>query len=86
MFAGFDFAPAHTLTLISLLDRRTVFFLIAGVLLASGLPQRLADRVSKPAPESVRQWGRAAAYAALFAVCVLNLSSTSFNPFIYFQF
>ena len=22
----------------------------------------------------------------VFAVCVLNLSSTSFNPFIYFQF
>jgi len=86
MFTGFDFAPAHTLTLISLLDRRTVFFLIAGALLAAGLPQRLAERLSRPAPDSACQWIGAGAYALLFAACVLNLSSTSFNPFIYFQF
>ncbi len=86
MFAGFQFTPAHTLTLISLLDRRTVVFLIAAVLLASGLPQRLVERLSKAAPYAVRQWVRTAAYAALFALCVLNLSGASFNPFIYFQF
>lgn len=86
MFAGLDFTPAHTLTLISLLDRRTVFFLTAGVLLAANLPQRLVKRLSRPAPDGLRQWSRAAAYGVLFAVCVLNLSSTSFNPFIYFQF
>ena len=86
MFAGFDFTPAHTLTLISLLDRRTVFFLFAAVLLALGLPQRLTARLSRPVPETARQWARAAACAALFAACVLNLSSASFNPFIYFQF
>ena len=86
MFTGVNFTWAHDLTLIALLDRRTVFFLLAAVLLAAGLPQRLAGRIAKPVPESARQWVRAAAYAALFAVCVLNLSSTSFNPFIYFQF
>ena len=86
MFAGFQFTPANTLTLISLLDRRTVVFLIAAVLLASGLPQRLVERLSKAAPYAVRQWVRTAAYAALFALCVLNLSGASFNPFIYFQF
>ena len=86
MFAGLDFAPAHTLTLISLLDRRTVFFLIAAALLAFGLPQRLAARLSRPVPDAARQWVRAGACAALFALCVLNLSGTSFNPFIYFQF
>lgn len=86
MFAGFDFAPAHTLTLIALLDRRTVCFLIAAVLLAPGLPQRIAERVSKAVPDSLGQWARAGACGLLFAVCVLNLSGTSFNPFIYFQF
>ena len=86
MFAGLDFTPAHTLALISLLDRRTVFFLLAAALLALGLPQRLAARLSRPVPEPARQWVRAAACAALFAVCVLNLSGASFNPFIYFQF
>ena len=86
MFTGFSFTAPKTLTLISLLDRRTVFYLIAAVLLAFGLPQRLLERLSRPVPEAARQWAGAAVYAGLFAVCVLNLSSTSFNPFIYFQF
>jgi len=84
MFAGFDITPAHTLTLISLLDARTVFYLVASVLLAFGLPQRAAEKL--PVPAQAREWTSAAAYALLFALCVLNLSSTSFNPFIYFQF
>lgn len=86
MFAGVAFTPANTLSLIALLDRRTLFYLIAGVLLAAGAPQRLAARASALAPEGARSWIRAGACAALFAVCVLNLSSTVFNPFIYFQF
>ncbi len=86
MFAGTAFTPAHTLSLIALLDTRTVFFLAAGLLLAAGLPQRLAGWAAERAPEALRSWTRAGAYAALFTVCVLNLSSTSFNPFIYFQF
>jgi len=86
MFAGFDFAPAHTLTLIALLDRRTVFFLASGILLAFGLPQRLAGRLSRPLPEDACQWARAGGCALLFALCVLNLSAAAFNPFIYFQF
>ena len=50
------------------------------------LVERLVERLSKAAPYAVRQWVRTAAYAALFALCVLNLSGASFNPFIYFQF
>ena len=86
MFAGTGFTWAHDLALIALLDRRTVFYLLAAALLAFGLPQRLAEHLSRPLPEGARQGMSAAAYAALFALCVLNLSSTSFNPFIYFQF
>ncbi len=86
MLAGVNFAPAHDLALISLLDARTVCLLIAAVLLAFGLPQRLAGRMSKPVPEVARGWVRAGGCAALYALCVLNLSSAAFNPFIYFQF
>ncbi len=86
MFTGVRFTQAHTLTLIALLDPRTVFFLAAGVLLAAGLPQRLARKAAGLAPEGVCRWAEAGVCAALFALCVLNLSSTSFNPFIYFQF
>ena len=86
MFAGVAFTQAHTLTLISLLDARTVFFLAAGVLLAVGLPQRLAASLGQRAPRAACQGVYTAAYAALFAVCVLVLSNATFNPFIYFQF
>ena len=86
MFTGVAFTPEHTLTLISLLNGRTVFFGVAAVLLAFGLPQRLTQKSLKPLPVSARQWLCAGAYAALFVLCVLNLSSTAFNPFIYFQF
>ena len=87
LFAGFDFAPAHTLTLIALLDARTVCFLTAAGLLAAGLPQRLVRSAGWiPVPDGARQWIRAAAWAALYVLCVLNLSGAAFNPFIYFQF
>ena len=87
MFAGVDFTWAHDLTLIALLDARTVCFLLAAILLAAGLPQRLVRRIGgTPIPDGVKQWARAAGCAALYALCVLNLSSAAFNPFIYFQF
>ncbi len=86
MFAGTAFTPAHTLTLIRLLDARTVFFLAAAVLLSTGLPQRLAAAAVGRARAGVRQGVSAAGYAVLFAVCVLTLAGTTFNPFIYFQF
>ena len=87
MFAGFDFAPAHTLTLIALLNLRTVCFLTAAVLLAAGLPQRFAERLGQRLlSNGVKQGLLAGACAVLYVLCVLNLSSTAFNPFIYFQF
>ena len=86
MFTGFHFAPAHTLTLIALLDGRTVFLLLAAILLAAGLPQRLAGRLGRPIPAGARQWAWAGGCAALFILCVLNLANAAFNPFIYFQF
>jgi len=86
MFTGFAPSPAQTLTLISLLDARTVCVLVLSVLLAFGLPQRAAERVSKEVGPVLSQGGQALGCAALFALCVLNLSKATFNPFIYFQF
>ena len=87
MFTGFSLQPANTLTLISLLDAKSAFLLLAAVLFALGIPQRgwavlrtrgLSDRVN----------GAAAAVGcgALFLVSVLTLAGATFNPFIYFQF
>lgn len=86
MFAGFAPLPANTLTLIALLDLRTVCVLIAAILLAFGLPQRAARRISEVAGPALTQGGQILIYAGIFALCVLNLSKATFNPFIYFQF
>ena len=86
MFTGFTPAPAHTLTLISLLDARTACVLILSILLAFGLPQRAARRLAEGAGSALSQAGQARGYTLLFALCVLNLSKATFNPFIYFQF
>ena len=86
MFTGFSVSPANTLTLIALLDAKTVCSLTAALLLAFGLPQRLAKRASSEAGPALTQGGQALLYAGIFALCVLNLSKATFNPFIYFQF
>ncbi len=85
MFTGFALSPANTLLLRSLLDARTLCILVLSVLLALGLPQRAAGRLLSGDSGTVR-WGRALVYAGIFALCVLNLSKATFNPFIYFQF
>jgi len=87
MFAGAACTPAHTLALRGLLDARTVFLLLAAVLLSVGLPQRLwaAFRSRWNAPWFSEAAG-ALGYSALFAASVLVLAKDTFNPFIYFQF
>ena len=87
MFTGFDFTPEHTLALIALLNGRTLFLLACALLLAAGLPQRLWRRLEESTlPAGLRSAMAGALYAGIFAVSVLNLVSTTFSPFIYFQF
>ena len=86
MFGGFAPSPANALLLRALLTPRTAGILLAGILLASGLPQRWAGLAARRAPAALAENGRALAYGGLFALCVLNLSKATFNPFIYFQF
>ncbi len=88
MFTGFSLTAAHTLALRALLDAKTVCLLCIAALLAAGLPQRLwkaaIERSVKlfPLSGTVQVLG----CAGVFALSVLNLASTTFNPFIYFQF
>lgn len=86
MFTG---APGarQTLTLYSILNGWNVFLLLAAVLLAVGLPQRLLERFDRSAaPLLLRETVHTALYAGLFVLSVLALAAADFNPFIYFQF
>ena len=87
MFTGFSLAPAHTLRLIALLDAKTVFLLLMGLLFAFGIPQRAWQHLqARSLPRQAREGAAALGYSALFGVSVLTLAGATFNPFIYFQF
>ena len=87
MFTGFTFLPANTLTLIALLDLKTVCLLVVALLFALGIPQFFWEKLKAAGvPGGVRSAAGALGYSALFGVSVLTLAGATFNPFIYFQF
>ena len=87
MFTGFTLLPEHTLTLLALLDAKTVCLLALALLFAFGIPQLIWEK-AKAGGGLLRAGGAAGAvgYSALFGVSVLTLAGATFNPFIYFQF
>lgn len=83
MFTGFSYNPEHSLLLRQLLTPVTATVLIASVLLALHMPQRLLQRL-----RGTRFFQVSGAFGTvvLFLLDGLNLAGTTFNPFIYFQF
>ena len=87
MFTGFSPEPAHTLALIALLDAKTAFLLLLGVLFALGIPQWAWRQLqARSLPQAAQEGAAALGYSVLFGVSVLTLAGATFNPFIYFQF
>ena len=85
------------LTPAPLWDGQATYYLIAfapelvlGVFAALPVKNWLAAwleaREAKPWARLLRHWGPPVLALALFALCVMRLLSSSFNPFIYFQF
>ena len=87
MVTGFSLEPAHTLALIALLDAKTAFLLLLGVLFALGIPQWAWRQLqARSLPQAAQEGAAALGYSVLFGVSVLTLAGATFNPFIYFQF
>lgn len=89
MFGG---ASGGRLANVLVAEQLTPLFLataVAGVLLASSLPVHVAERLGRPDAGSGRTVAGAASYACAFVLlvlCIVNLSSGTYNPFIYFRF
>ncbi len=77
MFTGFGSGFEGTYTVCSMLTPAFVLTLVLGLLLSFPVAKRL-----KPEKDGLAFCGT----LVLFAICVLNLSSGGFNPFIYFRF
>ena len=78
----------NSILLRSLLNARTIFILIISILFASGLFSRLAERVKKYSNKINIYYKPidAIVYAGLFIIAILNMISSGYSPFIYFQF
>lgn len=84
MFGGFDMTVSGTVLLHTLLNAKTVFIFVIGILLSTPISRRLTGKISG---ENIA--AASASYvisAALFALCIMELASGGFTPFIYFQF
>lgn len=83
MFTGISFTAAQGLFLRQLLTPMTVAALVAAGLLALDLPQRLFRRLCEV---KALQVAGVFITAMLFLLDALNVTASTFNPFIYFQF
>ncbi len=88
MFTGFEITEDTQLMLHNLLSRANVAFILLAVLLSYdwiGLIKRRLEKSSKAAVNFIEFLSYAGVFA-LFLYDILNISQTTFNPFIYFQF
>lgn len=88
MFAGWKMTPAMLSFLCATLTPSVILFLVAGILGATDLPKKLAGKVAGKlkSHEALIETVSMVAAFAVFALCALSLSSTAYNPFIYFRF
>lgn len=88
MFAGWKMTPAMLSFLFATLTPSVILFLVIGILGATDLPKKLAGKVAGKlaSHEILVETISMTAAIAVFALCALSLSSTAYNPFIYFRF
>ena len=88
MFTGVQFDHAHMVLALQQLSPGFVIALVVGLVAAQPWAQQLAVRMAER-PQGVPSALRIASYACAFvllAVCLLELASGGYNPFIYFRF
>lgn len=85
MFTGFAFSSDGTALLLNTLSPTVILTMVVGVFCVLPLIQVARERLGNANVERVSRFGWPA-MLVLFAWDILQLASTSFNPFIYFQF
>jgi alginate O-acetyltransferase complex protein AlgI len=85
MFTGFDFGAQRMSTLLEMLSPVTVITLAAAIAGSMPVIKTIRQRMTGRAAPVIETAGFVASFV-LLALCVLALSSSSYNPFIYFRF
>lgn len=83
MFTGYEFTQQATVLLHRVCTAKVLTAAVAGIVLSTGVQKKLFTWANN---YKVLQAASYVGVLALFALCILRLSSASFNPFIYFRF
>lgn len=88
MFTGWSMTPEMTTFLSTTVTPSVILFLLIGIVGATDLPKKLVARIAGKASATGLLPEIVSMAAALFVLglCILSLSSTAYNPFIYFRF
>jgi len=79
MFTGFRANPAEFVLIAKLLTPYNIVCLIAAAVLSMPVSKWITQKIKSPAVSY-------AASVVLLILCMMNLASSSYNPFIYFRF
>jgi alginate O-acetyltransferase complex protein AlgI len=86
MFTGFAFTPQSDALLRQILTPLNITTILLGVLFSLPLLPWIRSKIERPRLARVAELCSYAGVGALFCLCVMNLASSDFNPFIYFRF
>lgn len=89
-FIGHMFVPSGDSVKTALFMRQLtpmyIVMLVLAVVFSMPVMQKLRVKASSPKAEAVYEYGSYGVSLVLLGLCILTLSSASYNPFIYFRF
>lgn len=79
MFTGFQIVPGEWVLIAKLLTPHNTLCLLTAVVLSAPVSSKIKERLKMPVISYI-------ASVVLLVICVMNLATSSYNPFIYFRF
>lgn len=88
MFTGFSSTPEMQTFLYRTVTPYLILFLLIGIIGATRLPKTLFEKISSQSfiPKEFPGYASMLFSIVILGLCILSLSSTAYNPFIYFRF
>lgn len=88
MFTGFSSTPEMQTFLYRTVTPYLILFLLIGIIGATRLPKTLFEKISSQSfiPKELPGYASMLFSIVILGLCILSLSSTAYNPFIYFRF
>ena len=87
MFTGFGSENVMSSSVLSLaLTPYALITAVFAVIFSTNIIPKLRDKLAEKKKAALSEYIGSAATLALFALCIMNLFTATYNPFIYFRF